>query len=211
MKKFLALLLVLLIVIINGNVLAAEKTIVEPSLIELSGEGQKASQKFVLEIGLSIFQITHSGKSHFGVFLMDRNGKKIELLANVIGDFDGSKAVGIREKGDYVLDISADGKWTVKISQPKPTDAEGKPRTFTGIGQQVSPFIKLEKGLVIFKLKHSGKSHFGVFLIDRNGKKIELLANVIGDFDGSKAVGISNPGLYIMDISADGEWTISVE
>ena len=93
----------------------------------------------------------------------------------------------------------------------RPVDAEGTPRTFTGIGQQVSPFIKIEKGLVIFILKHSGKSHFGVFLIDRNGKKVELLANAIGNFDGSKAVRITNPGLYIMNISADGEWTISVE
>lgn len=42
-------------------------------------------------------------------------------------------------------------------------------------------------------------------------KKVELLANVIGNFDGLKAVGITNSGLYIMNISADGEWTISVE
>jgi len=93
----------------------------------------------------------------------------------------------------------------------RPVDAGGTPRTFTGIDQQVSPFIKIEKGLVIFTLKHSGKSHFGVFLIDRNGKKVELLANVIGNFDSSKAVGITNPGSYIMNIFADGEWTISVE
>jgi hypothetical protein len=44
--------------------------------------------------------------------------------------------------------------------------------------------------------------------MDRNGKKIELLVNVIGNFDGSKAVGVTNPGLYIMGIFADGEWTI---
>jgi hypothetical protein len=45
----------------------------------------------------------------------------------------------------------------------------------------------------------------------RNGKKVELLANVIGNFNGLKAVGITNPGLYIMDISDDGERTILVE
>ena len=155
--------------------------------------------------------MTHTGASNFSITLMDSNGQRVELLVNEIGKFDGAKAVGIAKKGEYVLDISANGKWTVKIEQPRPTTADAKPKTFTGIGQQVSPFIKLDKGLATFKLKHTGKSNFSVLLMDKKGNTEDLLVNEIGDFDGSKAVGISKAGLYLMDISADGEWSVIIE
>lgn len=188
-----------------------EEVVPEPSPIELSGTGQQASQKFTLENGLSVFKMTHTGRSNFIVNLMDSDGKNIELLANEIGTFDGAKAVGIVKKGEYLLDISADGKWTVKIEQPRPENADGKPRSFTGTGQQVSSFVQLEKGLSTFKLKHTGKSNYIVALMDKRGNTQELLVNEIGDFDGSKAVGIVKTGLYLLNISADGEWSIAVE
>lgn len=194
-----------------GNSEPKEEIIPEPMPIELSGTSQQASQKFTLENGLSIFKMTHSGTSNFSITLMDSDGQRVELLVNEIGKFDGAKAVGIAKKGEYVLDISANGKWTVKIEQPRPTTADTKPRTFTGVGQQVSPFVQLNKGLATFKLKHTGKSNFSVLLMDKKGNREELLVNEIGDFDGSKAVGISKSGLYLLDISADGEWSIIIE
>lgn len=183
----------------------------EPARIQLSGTGQQASQKFDLESGLSLFKMTHVGTSNFSIWLYDSSGQRIELLVNESGNFDGSKAVGITKKGEYILDVSASGKWTVDIEQPRPTTADGKPRTFTGVSQQVSPFFNLDKGLVTFRLKHAGKSNFSVFLMDKNGNKVDLLVNEIGDFDGSKVIGINRAGIYLLDIYADGEWTISME
>lgn len=183
----------------------------EPQPIELSGIGQQATQRFTLEDGLSIFRMTHSGTSNFSIWLLDSNGEKVELLVNETGTFNGAKAVGISKRGEHVLDISADGQWTVKIEQPRPTMADSKPKIFTGVGQSVSPFIKLDKGLTVFKLKHTGKSNFATWLMDENGNREELLVNETGGFDGSKAVGIRQSGIYLMDISADGEWSISVE
>ena len=194
-----------------GNSQPKEEVIPEPAPIELSGTSQQATQKFTLESGLSIFKMTHIGTSNFAITLMDSDGQRVELLVNEIGKFDGAKAVGIAKKGEYILDVSANGTWTIKVEQPRPTTAESKPKTFTGTGQQVSPFVKLDKGLTTFKLKHTGKSNFAVLLIDKNGNREELLVNEIGDFDGSKAVGISRSGIYLLDISADGAWTISVE
>ena len=86
-----------------------------PESITLSGTGQKATSKFSLEQGLSIFRMTHGGDGYFGVWLLDAEGDKIDLLANEIGEFDGSKAVGISESGIYLLDISADGSWEISI------------------------------------------------------------------------------------------------
>lgn len=194
-----------------GNSEPKEEVIPEPAPIELSGTGQQASQKFTLENGLSIFKMTHSGTSNFSITLMDSDGQTVELLVNEIGKFDGSKAVGIEKKGEYVLDISANGKWTVDITQPRPNSPQSEAQTFTGTGQQATLIFNLDKGLKTFKMKHSGKSNFSVVLMDKKGNNIELLVNEIGTFDGSKAVGIDRSGLYLLDVAADGEWTISVE
>lgn len=188
-----------------------KEIIPEPELIELSGTGQQSSQVFNLEKGLTVFKMTHTGTSNFSIVLMDSNGERVKLLVNEIGQFDGAKAVGILKKGNYILDISASGIWTVEIKQPRPTSADAKPKTFTGTSQQVSPFINLDKGLTTFNLNHNGNSNFSVTLMDKNGKRIELLVNEIGQFDGSKAVGISRAGLYLMDISASGDWSIDIQ
>lgn len=181
---------------------------IEP--IELPGVGQEATQKFSLEEGLVIFRMTHSGQANFIIWLLNNNGDKIELLVNEVGYFDGSKAVNIKNKGDYLLDISADGKWTVKIEQPSPFSAPSVPQNFTGKGQQVSEMFSLGKGLATFKMTHDGSENFIVWLLDQEGRNIELLVNEIGAFDGSKATGIKNGGIYLLDIAADGNWTINV-
>lgn len=87
--------------------------------IDLSGYGQQATDKFTLQSGLSIFKMKHSGTHNFSIWLMDTSGKKIELLVNEIGAFDGSKAVSIPYAGDYLLDVSASSNWSVNITQPR--------------------------------------------------------------------------------------------
>ena len=42
----------------------------------------------------------------------------LDLLVSETGSFDGSKAVGIEESGGHILDISADGNWTVSTMHP---------------------------------------------------------------------------------------------
>lgn len=203
------------ILITVGIVLVREKTpIIEAQTkiepIQLSGIGQQATEKFSLESGLAIFRMTHSGQSNFAITLLDSNGEIVELLVNEIGSFDGAKAVGIRTKGEYLLDISADGKWSVKIEQPRPSTAPSIPKNFVGKSQQVSELFSMGKGLATFKMTHDGSSNFAILLLDNKGRTVELLVNEIGSFDGSKAVGIAKAGIYLLDISADGNWTIDV-
>lgn len=178
---------------------------------DLSGTGQQATQKFSLDSGLSIFHMTHSGQHNFAVWLLDSSGNRVELLANEIGGFNGVKAVGVTTSGEYLLDIAADGDWTVKVEQPRPTTAPSVPQNFTGKGQQTSEFFSTGKGLATFKMTHQGSHNFSIWLLNDKGQRVELLVNEIGAFDGSKALGISKEGIYILDITADGDWTVSVE
>ncbi|MCA1554944.1 MAG: hypothetical protein LC737_11245 [Chloroflexi bacterium] len=156
--------------------------------------------------------MTYNGGSNFAIFLLDDTGQKIDLLVNTIGGFNGAKAVGIRRAGAYLLDVTATGVWSVSVEQPLIGEsAPSAPQTFSGDGQSVSPKVALKQGLVTFHMTHNGRSNFAVFLYDDKGNRIDLLANTIGNFDGSKPVRINSSGAYLLDITADGHWTIGVE
>jgi len=187
-----------------------EEVVQEPEPIILSGKSQQASDKFTLQKGLSIFKMTHDGSSNFAITLLDENGQRVALLVNEIGSFDGSKAERIKIEGTYVLDISADGNWVITIEQPRPSTAP-EITSFSGKTQEVTQLFSLSKGLKTFKMKHSGDGNFAPILLDKDGNRIELLANEIGVFDGSKAVGIASSGIYVLDVSADGNWELVIE
>ena len=182
-----------------------------PEPITLSGTGQEATSKFSLETGLSVFRMNHDGDRNFIVWLLNDEGDQIDLLVNKIGEFDGSKAVGITKQGDYILDISADGSWTITIEQPRPSYASPVPKTLKGTGQQASEMFYLDTGLARFEMTHDGDRNFIVWLLDDDGNQIDLLVNKVGEFDGSKAVSIRKGGNYLLSISADGNWEISIE
>lgn len=52
--------------------------------------------------------------------------------------------------------------------------------------------------------------NFIVELYDDEGHSIALLANEIGEYEGSTAERIPADGLYVLDIVADGDWTVDV-
>lgn len=182
----------------------------EPSPISLVGSGSQSSQTFHLEKGLSVFSMQHQGSANFTIWLIESSGKKVDLLVIVAGEFSGSKAEGITTAGDYRLDISADGQWAVGITQPRPMTAQPAPLSMTGAGQHATRFFALHQGSATFKMTHNGSSNFAVWLDDVNGKHIDLLANTVGTFDGSRAEDIDRDGIYLLDINADGDWKIDV-
>ncbi len=178
--------------------------------VALSGVGQQASNKFQLQEGLAIFKLTHTGSANFIVHLLDSNGQYVDDLVNEIGTFDGCKAEGIKNAGTYVLDIQAEGKWTVTILQPRQTTAPYT-TSFSGKGQQATKLFSMKSGLKTKKLTHTGSANFIVHLLDSNGQYVDDLVNEIGTFHGSKAEGIQDDGIYLFDIQADGNWTITLE
>lgn len=179
--------------------------------IQISGSGKTATQTFVLQKGISIFEMSHTGDSNFVVELLKSNGDYVDMPVNEIGNYSGKKAIGIEKSGTYLLNIEADGNWTVNITQPRPSSGIKKPITFTGKGDDVPQFIYIKKkGLVRFNMSHDGESNFIIWLMDGNGKYVDLLVNEIGSFSGSKALKIRKKGVYLLDITADGNWSVSV-
>lgn len=60
-------------------------------------------------------KLNHTGSSIFIVHLLDEKGNIVDYLASANGSFQGTKAVGIKQTGNYVLSIQADGNWSISI------------------------------------------------------------------------------------------------
>ncbi len=70
-----------------------------------------------MDSGRAGFAMKHDGESNFAVLLMNNKGQKLELLANEIGAWSGSKAVRVPARGVNWLSVDADGSWQVDISK----------------------------------------------------------------------------------------------
>lgn len=174
-----------------------------------NGTSQGVTQNFTLEPGLTIFRMKHQGDANWAPTLLDSQGNRVELLANEIGQFDGAKGVQV-EGGQYVIDVTANGTWEIVAEQPRPLEAPPLPANLSGNGQSVSAFFFAEQGLARFKMTHAGNANWAPILMNADGDRIELLANEIGKFEGEKAVRIPLGDIYLIDITANGAWTITV-
>ena len=64
------------------------------------------------------------------------------------------------------------------------TNSASPAQTYTGHGQDFSPFFTLASSLTTFDMEHDGASNSAVWLLDDQGNRVDLLANEIGNFDG---------------------------
>ncbi|MFP6570887.1 MAG: hypothetical protein VB815_10345, partial [Dehalococcoidia bacterium] len=170
----------------------------------ISGSGDYV-ETLDLRSGLALFEIRYTGDANFVIWL---RGLSDDLLVNHVGNYSGTVAVGV-DQGEYLLDIQASGEWTIRIREPRnqtPTTL----RTFAGTGDNVTDFIRLSEGMEIISESHVGEGNFVVWLLDEDGDNLKLLANDIGNYEGSTSVRIDSPGSYIITVEADGDWTVTV-
>ncbi len=176
---------------------------------EFTGNGQKAVP-VTLKKGLLDAKMKYTGPSNFAVTVLGPSGQPVALLANVIGNYSGEQATHLNADGSYVLNVQASGSWTIQITNVAALGGAGDPKPAAGTGPAVVAF-NLKPGLMTATMKHNGKSNFAVTLLNADGTPADLLANVIGPFDGSKATGITRPGPYLFNIAADGDWNLDVK
>lgn len=177
----------------------------------VSGSGTNVAGPIYLEAGLSVFKCTPGATdSNFIVWLVDAGGEDIELLANEIGSVSCSKATNIPKSGHYYLEVQSDTNWTVVAKQPRQLTASAT-RSFTGSGSSASGLFALSKKTYRFTWQNTGSSNFIVWLLDRDGKIVDLIANEIGSSSGSSLVGVPATSQYILDIQADGPWSWSCD
>jgi len=138
----------------------------------------------------------------------------IIVLFVIIGVFGGGEKKTQEEGSIQQQPTKVEEKATEQEATTEEVEAEKEVEPFklSGVGQQATEKFTLKKGLAIFKMIHSGSSNFIVHLLDEEGNQVGFsLVNEIGPFDGSKAVSIPRDGVYLLDIDADGSWTVAIE
>lgn len=178
---------------------------------QFSGHGRQATAQFHLDKGIAQFNTSYHGQYNFIVELLDDQGKYVDLVANAIGDSSSSKLIGVPQSGSYIMNVTADGDWTITVEEVQPASDLYPPQPFTGHGNQSTVFFNLKAGLATFTTHYSGESNFIAVLKDSDGEWAGLVANQIGSGDGSYAAGIDTAGLYYLDVTATGDWTIQVQ
>ena len=74
--------------------------------------GNKAQIIDLIE-GPAMFDIEHEGNSTFTCRLLNADGSLVEVLADVSGNYRGSKTITVPKTSSYILDVKTTGRWSV--------------------------------------------------------------------------------------------------
>jgi hypothetical protein len=182
-----------------------QREIEEPDPQEFSGSGQDVVT-FTAQGGMTVLDTQHNGDANFQVEVLDSGGGLVDIPVNVIGDWEGSNAMGLPQ-GEYAADINADGSWELVVRQPRETEGQSLPVNESGRNSDVFGPVEFE-GLAEVEGEHDGDSNFQVEVLNINGQLIDILFNEIGQFEGATTFSANGPG-YVQ-VNSEGEWTISI-
>ena len=99
-----------------------------------AGTGQYATALFPLTAGLAVFELEYEGEGSFVVRLLSDSGHVVDTLARATGIFRGAKATRVPTTGMYLYDVSAAGRWSVRVRPAGPGAGEN---TVAGHAEQL--------------------------------------------------------------------------
>lgn len=178
----------------------------EPEPAEPQSFSGTGSEVVMLEpLGEDVFYaaVTHDGSSNIALWSVDENGQDIDLLVNEIGGYEGEVALNFGED-PAALRIEADGAWTidlVPLAEAPRWDGEG---VYEDSGDSVLIVDGVAGGLTSVTLTHDGESNFAIWAWGESYP--DLIVNDIGAYDGTTLL---PDGSLVLQVDADGTWTIS--
>ena len=197
----------------------------KPMTRGFAGKGDRVVGPFSLVEGIVFLTASHSGAGNFIVKFVGAKGGE-DYSINAIGPYIGARAhsiytgkLGGLPPDQYRLNITADGPWSIDVSQEFPSTGTAPPFLTQGRGDDVITWLNLDKGIFLITAKHTGSSNFIVALINENGSSKKFVVNEIGDYTGEQLVKVErgtfglnlSPGIYAIVVQADGEWTVTVK
>lgn len=63
--------------------------------------------------GKATFQIVYEGEGNFKATILTTDGKVLDVLADVNGNYKAKKTIDVPETTAYILDVHCKGKWSV--------------------------------------------------------------------------------------------------
>ena len=148
-----------------------------------------------------------------------RNRLVLPLVSGCLGAILGFACAACLALGlvAFFLPVGATSSEAFPPSADETPLAPAEPLSFSGNGKQTSPEFALDPGRVVLRVTHDGSGPFIVALIDRDGNQVldssggAPIINELGPFNGSIAVRIQRQGEYLLDVIADGNWTVNIE
>lgn len=178
----------------------------EPEPVEPQSFSGTGSEVVILEpLGEEVFfaTVTHSGSSNIALWSVDENGQDIDLLVNDIGNYAGQVAFNFRED-PAAIRVEADGAWTldlVHLSEAPRWDGEAP---YEATGDSIVIVDGVAEGLTPVTLTHDGESNFAIWAWGESYP--DLIVNDIGVYEGTTLL---PDGSLVLQVTADGNWTIS--
>jgi hypothetical protein len=152
---------------------------------------------------IGIATITHNGSSNFAIWSLNEGLEQSDLLVNEIGTYRGTMPFNLSTSERTVaLEISADGAWTVTLQDALTVREAPQGVTTTGTGDDVLLYFG---DATIADIAHSGESNFAIWSY---GNRSDLIVNEIGTYAGQVRW---QAGSALIQISADGEWSIDLQ
>lgn len=175
--------------------------------IELTGTGDGVPRFDIPEGQAAIAEVTHSGGGNFAIFTLADSGENIDLLVNTIGNYSGTV---LFDEGDdehsVAFEVTAGGAWTITIKPVmEARDWDGSSE-LSGAGDDVIHVDPNITGLMTADVAHSGSGNFAVIAYGSGAFGTDLLVNEIGSYSGEVVIG---SGTFLLEITADGTWSIT--
>lgn len=182
-------------------------TSTQSAITSFEGSGSEVLEDVSLDSGLTIVEATHDGTSNFIVTLVPSEGTNT-IAINAIGAYDGATAALVKQ-GTYMVDVAADGKWSLTIRQPRPSSGDALPQSVEGEGSTVrGPFAF--DGTHTATGSHDGRSNFIVQVYPLQGTFPTIVFNKIGSVDGAETT-FTHDGIGFVGVQADGSWSLRME
>jgi hypothetical protein len=180
---------------------------------QLSGSSNQ-NVPFALKAGLALFQSVRSANGgYFYIDVDDAAGNQLGTIATGSIPVDISYVIPIPADGMYALDVQSEGGWTVNISQPTASYAAPPPmQRWSGKYSQATPLFSLHAGPAVFHaVSPTGAQNWRVTLLDQGGRWVADIVSGPGATDQSATVEIPADGVYLVQVLADGDWTLEAQ
>lgn len=160
-----------------------------------------------IEGGLVLLDASHDGSSNFIVSLVPESGTKT-IMTNAIGSYDGTTAALV-DSGTYILDVDADGSWSIELTQPRPESGESLPISLSGSGNAVHGPVAFDGTGIANATHEASGGNFSVEIFPTTGLFQTLVFNEIGSFEGETTYSFDSVGFVA--VTADGKWSLDME
>ena len=98
-----------------------------------------------------------------------------------------------------------DSQTTQQQPEPERKDQYRMSEMFSGSKAQI---IDLIEGPATFEIEHEGSSQFTARLLNPDGTQVALLADVTGNYRGTKSITVPKTSSYILDVKTEGRWSV---